>query len=476
MRLFSKYLLCVALFSVLMLPSFSFSEENLSEVCDIKNIEKIEQNSTKDEYSVLLEKCRDYFEAEIAVIDKDVSKTEKEKKTLKNEIYLLNKKVKSLNYQISQNNIMVKDLKNQVNDTVNSIERTTIEIEDTRIGLAEILREIDKEDKRSVIELLLAEEKISDFYNNLAALEVLNSEIKNEVKNIKDLKFYLENQKDSLSNEKEEIENAIIAQKFKKNENANAKKDQEYFLSITEKEYEKYIAEKKEAEKKVSEIKARIFELVGVSKAPTFGEALEIAKYVEKITGVRPELLLAVITQESNLGKNVGQCYLRNEKTGAGIVIKTEKTISRVMKPMGKSGRKGDIEDFLIITKELGRDTFNTPVSCPMSYGYGGAMGPAQFIPTTWVNYKGKVKEVTGKPADPWDIKDAFLASAFYLGDYGAKKQTYNKEFNAVLSYFAGPSWYNSKYKDRYKRDYGYPVMKIVGRYEKDIKAIEKNN
>jgi len=107
-----------------------------------------------------------------------------------------------------------------------------------------------------------------------------------------------------------------------------------------------------------------------------------------------------------------------------------------------------------------------------MSYGWGGAMGPAQFIPSTWVLYRGKVKEIIGKAADPWNIKDAFLAAALYLKDYGAAKQTYDSEFNAVLSYFAGPSWYKSYYSNVYRKDYGYPVMGLVSGYEKDIEAI----
>ena len=124
--------------------------------------------------------------------------------------------------------------------------------------------------------------------------------------------------------------------------------------------------------------------------------------------------------------------------------------------------------------KDLARDPFETPVSCPMSYGWGGAMGPAQFMPKTWgkYGYGDRVEKITGKASDPWDIKDAFLASALYLSDYGAAKQTYNDEFNAALSYFAGPSWYKSMYKNVYKRDYGYPVMRIVESYEKDIKKL----
>jgi hypothetical protein len=132
-----------------------------------------------------------------------------------------------------------------------------------------------------------------------------------------------------------------------------------------------------------------------------------------------------------------------------------------------------DVQPFLIITKELGRDSFSTPVSCPMSYGWGGAMGPAQFIPSTWIIYRDRLRDIIGKPADPWSIKDSFLAAALYLSDYGAAKQTYDGEFNAALSYFAGPSWYKSSYADVYRRDYGYPVMAIVKAYESDIAKIK---
>ena len=82
-------------------------------------------------------------------------------------------------------------------------------------------------------------------------------------------------------------------------------------------------------------------------------------------------------------------------------------------------------------------------------------------------------KKITGRTADPWFIKDAFLAAALYLTDYGAAKKDYNSEFNAALSYFAGPSWSKSSYKSVYKRDYGYPVMKIAEGYEADIAELE---
>ena len=68
--------------------------------------------------------------------------------------------------------------------------------------------------------------------------------------------------------------------------------------------------------------------------------------------------------------------------------------------------------------------------------------------------------------ADPWDIKDAFLAAALYLADYGAAKQTYNTEWRATMIYFSGST--NLRY-----RFYGDSVMAIAARYQEDIKQIE---
>ena len=464
----TKIIIVAILIVVFLLPNFrSFAEENLEEICQWEKIKEKPENLSEDDYESLLRKCQVYYQEKSEEIEGDITKTKQEKNTLQNKIYILKNKIKSLDYQIYQGNIMIGDLGTQIKDTGLSINKTDLEIENIKQNLANILQLRYEEDQVSQLEILLREENLSDFFDNLMALEALNLETQDLLKNIKNLKSSLETQKQSMDEEKDDLENIVTIQLLQKQESAKTKDEQEYYLGLTEQQYQKQLKEKQETEKKAAEIEARIFDLIGIPEAPTFGEALELAKYVEGITGVRPALLLAVLTQESNIGKNVGQCYLKNSSTGAGVVAFSGTKISRVMKPTR------DVKPFLSITKELNRDPYNTLVSCPMSYGWGGAMGPAQFIPSTWILYRGKVKEITAKPADPWDIKDAFLAAALYLKDYGAGKQTYASEFNAVLSYFAGPSWYKSYYKNIYRRDYGYPVMGLVSGYEKDIQAVE---
>jgi len=413
----------------------------------------LEQCSSREECEALLKK----YEEQISQYDQDISKTEQQKNTLKNQISLLKKKVDKLSAQINQSNLVIKDLKIQIQDTEGSIGKTSIKIDDSKTRMAKILQVISEEDQKPLIEILFSEKKLSDFFDNLIALEALNSETQEILTGIKDLKITLETQKESLDSDKTDMEQMVIVQQLQKKESEGTKKSQEQILNLTEAEYQKSLKEKKEIEKRAADIRARIFELIGVPKAPTFGEALDIARYVEKITGIRPALLMAVLTQESNIGKNVGQCYLKNTETGAGVKANSGTAVSRVMNP------KRDVPIFLAITQELGRNFVDTPVSCPMSVGWGGAMGPAQFIPDTWEKYAEKVKEVTGKPADPWNIKDAFLAAGIYLKDLGVL----NNEFKAVMRYFSGGSW------SKWEEFYGNSVLSIAKQYEADIKEIQ---
>jgi len=437
-----KLIFLFNLILVLSLPNFFvLSQENQLTLGPIEEKRVLEEELKK-------------LEEEIANYEKNITTTQQEKESLARQVSILKSKIKKLDLEIKQSNLMIRDLGLQIKDTEGSINSTSLKIEDYKKQITDILRTIYKEDQKSYIEIFLAENELSDFFDNVVALEVLNKKNQQILKEIKNLKTDLEGQKESLDTEKEGMEKLVILRTLQKQESQKTQGEQEELLKKTkgkETLYQKYL---KEAQKKANEIRARIFELIGVPKAPTFGEAYEIAKYVESITGVRPAFLLAVLTQESSIGKNVGQCYLPADPA--------ENKKRRIMNPTR------DVPHFLKICEELGRDPYSTYVSCPMSFGWGGAMGPAQFIPSTWMRYKDRVSAITGKPADPWNIKDSFLAAGLYLGDYGAASKNYNDEWRAAMIYFSGTT--NTKY-----RFYGDSVMRIASRYAEDIKQLEES-
>jgi membrane-bound lytic murein transglycosylase B len=101
-----------------------------------------------------------------------------------------------------------------------------------------------------------------------------------------------------------------------------------------------------------------------------------------------------------------------------------------------------DIPPFGKILNEIGGEVTKQVVSCPLSVGWGGAMGPAQFIPSTWILLADRVAlsvGVSGMP-DPWNPAHAFMASAMYLADLGAGAKTYTSERNAACKYYSGRS------------------------------------
>ncbi|MBI2626456.1 MAG: hypothetical protein HYW69_02600 [Candidatus Nealsonbacteria bacterium] len=478
MKDFLKIFFLLTVFaSAFALPKlFIFAQEQLSDICQIQRIEASCNNSDPSQCRELLEKCDEYYKQEAAKISQDLSKTEKEKQTLQNKVSSLRKQIQNLEYQIYQSNLMIGDLGVQIKDTEVSINKTSLHIDDIKDKLSSVIRKINEEDNRSLVEVMLSE-GLSEFFDNLVSYESLSFETQALLEDIKSLKDTLENQKQSLDSDKGNLEDQVYLQTLQKNQNSDLKTQQEYYLKITEAEYQKQLAEKQKIEIAAAEIRSRLFELIGVPEGGIeFGKAVEIALYVERTTEVRAAFLLSILAQESmnqgKIGANVGQCYLQNTNTGDGIYIKSGKTAQRTMNPTR------DIPPFLEIIEELNRakglvrDPFGTPVSCWIAaysygkpYGWGGAMGPAQFIPSTWVRYDDRISGITGIAADPWDIKDAFVAAGLYLKDLGAE----NNEFKAAMKYFSGSSWTWAE-----EQSYGNPVIQRAKQYQEEINLLSQ--
>jgi membrane-bound lytic murein transglycosylase B len=214
---------------------------------------------------------------------------------------------------------------------------------------------------------------------------------------------------------------------------------------------------------KAAAIRAALFPLRDAA-AIQFGDALKFAQASQKSTGVDPALVLAILTQESNLGANVGQCYVTNFTTGDGVGKNTGTPFSGVMSPTR------DVPPFVALSKALGFDPSHQVVSCPQSVGWGGAMGPAQFIPSTWALYAARIAAADGKSiANPWDPQDAITAMGYLLADAGAAVGGYTAEHTAAAKYYAGAGWAT------YGQTYANQVMARVAAIQKNIDFLADN-
>lgn len=422
------------------------------------------QDLTPEERAVLQAQY-DELQREIAVQQQIIKDTQAKKNTLQGDVTTLNAQIKAAQAQIDAKNITIKQLATQIEKKTVVIKQLSNRIDRGKESLASILRQTQMLDDYSVINVALGSQNVSEFFSDLDSFVSLKTGLKNLFADIREAKEQTENEKADLAAKQSQTADAKYVVETKKKQISSDKTEKQQLLAITanqETEYKKVLAER---QAKAAKIRAELFPLRDAG-AITFDDALRYAKEAQAKTGVRSAFILAVLTQESNLGKNVGQCYLTNDTTGAGVGKNTGKIFQNVMKP------SRDVPPFLDLSLRLGFDPHQQVVSCPIpsAGGYGGAMGPAQFIPSTWKSYEARTAAVSGHSVpNPWAAEDAIIAMSLYMSDLGASEGGYTAESRAAAKYYAGGAWATAG------KAYGRSVLALAESIQNNIDFLSEN-
>src|SRR3989344_4404504 len=246
----------------------------------------------------------------------------------------------------------------------------------------------------SLIVLLLGYDDLSDFFVEVDTIDSLQFAIQASFGNLRADIVRTADARENLQGEKQEQTELRALQEIEKRQQESKEAEKQRLLKVTRGEEANYRQHADARKSRAAAIRSELFLLQG-SPAIPFEEALRHAEFASTQTGVRAAFILGIIAQESELGRNIGQCNLSDDPP--------KYKWQSVMKP------SRDHAPYLQVTQELGLDPNAMPVSCPMrdssgsQVGWGGAMGPAQFIPSTWVLYKDAVSRITGNnPANPW--------------------------------------------------------------------------
>lgn len=397
------------------------------------------------------------IEAQIAQYQQELKSVQGEKNTLQNKVNQLKKQQATLNLQIRSTTLQINNLAGQIDETQDTIGQNEAKMERVKEQIGAALRVIYERDNDSFLFVLLSQDDLSDILVELENYTQLSRTLNVLLEQTRQINEELSQEEELLSQQQEDANNLLSIQNLQRQGLSQSVGQQNSLLDETKGKESNYQNILRNTQAQAQEIRQRLYQLLGVSDQITFGQAVEIAQSVSSMTGVRAAFLLAVLTQESNLGKNVGTCNRAGDPPGKSYKV--------VMNP------KRDQPPFLQITAELGLDPETTPISCPMrdsrgrQVGWGGAMGPAQFIPSTWMGYKARIEALTGRVANPWDIRDAFIAAGIKLANDGAK--TVEGEWAAAMRYFSGST--NVKY-----RFYGDSVVAQAAKYQADIEALNQ--
>jgi membrane-bound lytic murein transglycosylase B/outer membrane murein-binding lipoprotein Lpp len=369
-------------------------------------------------------------------------------KTLNGQIGQLNAKIASLNLQIQATNLTIQQLNIQITNTQSQITATQADIISKKNAIGTLMQGLYQDDHISLIQVFLQNPRLSDFWDETQAITLLQNNLRLTVQQIADLQSQLQDQKHQFEASKSDAASAAVYQASQAELVASTKDAKSQLLQQTKGQETKYQALLVLTQATAAQIRNRIFQLLGGGQM-SFEDAYQYAKLASNATGIDPAFLLAILDRESALGQNVGQCSYKT-------------AMSPSNQPL-----------FLAIVQSLNLNPDQLKVSCPNADGvYGGAMGPAQFVPSTWDLYAAGVAKVTGdNPPSPWNNSDAFVATALYLKDgmvgcKAAYSATLSQERCTAAKYYAGSRWQN------YLWTYGEAVVERAQSFTADIKTI----
>jgi peptidoglycan hydrolase CwlO-like protein len=387
------------------------------------------------------------LQTEIAEWQKVLDETKVKKNTLQGDVTILNAQIAKATSEIKQRNITVNTLAGEIKLKAANISSLEARINSDKNLLANLLKKKDQNEFQSIYYLLLSSGDLSNMLTDIDNVQVINKGLQDLFAELRGVKNETQKEKDALDIKKNQELDAQYAIEQKKKQISKDQAEKKTLLTFTTKAESNYQTVLADRQRQAEVIRSALFDLRDAGGI-SFAKALEYANYAGEKTGVRPAVILAILSQESDLGKNIGSCYVSNLSTGDGVGKNTGSPFQRVMYaplPGSTSNRPNDTSIFEQITKSLGLAWATTPVSCPpgatyfVGRGFGGGMGPSQFIPSTWQGFIPRLKNALGVSLpNPWDPKHSIMATAMYISDLGAGAGTYTAERNAACKYYSG--------------------------------------
>jgi hypothetical protein len=438
----------------------------------------------------IITKRRAQLEAELAkledLLDQQqvlLQSKQGERASLERDLDMLNTKIKKSQLAVEAQRVAVADLEQDIFLKEATVLELEEKIDRERDSLSGLIRRTAELDDQTIAEVIFSGKSFSDFFEEIDDFQEVKIALEKSFKELEVLRDENLQVAEKLGERKAEEEELHELQKLQRARLENQEAEKVKVLEVTKGEEGKYQELIESTQKSAAQIRSELFELRG-NAAINLGDAIEFATFAGVKTGVRPALILGVLKQETEFGSNVGGCTYNQILYG-----------EPVMKPTR------DKPVYLVILQTLGINPNTQMVSCSSAQNWGGAMGPTQFIPTTWACFGGYINTRTGTcgytsavedfysgpwkydasqdrlrvvrgkqgPSNPWDNQDAFIATALYLKDLGADAGTAYAERLSALRYYAGSAnATNPAYSF-----YGDNVMDHAAYFQKQIDALK---
>lgn len=191
----------------------------------------------------------------------NITDAQKQQKTLKS-------KIADLNGQLSYLENQIDITATKINQTSLFIKKLKLEIEDQekklklkKIYIASVIQTINDFDNTAMLELIVSNPNLSDFFGQAQYIEALQTEIQRDLDYIQLLKSKLEDRKGEQETKEDELQDLKGDLSAKKDIADSQKSEKENLLAKTKNQEKKYSALLTETQKKRQDIQKEIYEL-----------------------------------------------------------------------------------------------------------------------------------------------------------------------------------------------------------------------
>lgn len=430
------------------------------------------QAETDAERRARLEQELQAVERQILTQQRLVEDKQAERQSLERDIDIIEGQISKAQLGIQARAIAIEQLSDQIGEKEVVIQILGERLNRQENSLADLVRKSAAMEDFSLIEILLSKKSFSEFFSEYEQYAAVKEALNESLAILHGIRQDTHEQKSLLAGKQETEAEMKRIQELEKKEIESREKEKEKILTTTKGQEAEYQRLLRAQQQTAAELRNALFNLLGGGGGISLPQAVELAQYASRQTGVDAAMILAILEQETNLGSNLGSCVY-NDLRGDRPVMHPDR----------------DQPVFLAIASILGFDARSRSVSCPIvsngqRLGWGGAMGPSQFIPSTWAVYGGIVNtgsgyvysesadairriNGTGAPANPFNNRDAFIATALLLRDNGANG-TFAGDRLAALRYYAG--WGGAS--NPANAFYGDQVMNRKAKFEGQIRIL----
>lgn len=146
------------------------------------------------------------LKSQMAAYQKAIEEKRKEAASVRSELEIVQNKIASTELEIESNKLQIEATNLEIKRLESEIQDKTLQIIRQRQMIAEFLRQLDRTDQRTAIDLLLTEKTISDFFNDVQYLEESQRQLKKTLDTVQALKGDLENRQSEQTAKRTELE------------------------------------------------------------------------------------------------------------------------------------------------------------------------------------------------------------------------------------------------------------------------------